>query len=365
MQLQNFHDMNSDWNDIAGNEHIKIFLQNIIERNTISHAYLFEGVEGIGKKLTAKVFAKKLTSGQNINIIEPIGKMITLDQVKSAKKQLSLKASNGRTTVLIIDEMDKLNMESGNFLLKLIEEPPAGNVIIGVTSKYQNVLPTITSRMQRITFNPLKYADATVILNRLGADPETTEFLWGLFPGSAGRPCFWLANRQMFTVYENTVDVFIRAGVENAFNPADEAEKLYNAAMNMVKSMGSRYKSQAEALLDFAGRKYSDGIKQLEELEKKEAARNTDMILYGIYDIIASLCRDAVMCKEQTDKIVNKTFADKINLYSRDIDVKHVVELLETIKTAYNDLQYNIDRKLALETLLFRIREVNRYARCY
>jgi len=46
--------------NIIGNNKIKKTLSNIIEKNTISHSYLFSGISGIGKKEFAKEFAKMI-----------------------------------------------------------------------------------------------------------------------------------------------------------------------------------------------------------------------------------------------------------------------------------------------------------------
>lgn len=360
------NDMNLEWDDIIGNDHIRGFLKDIIEKDMVSHAYLFEGIEGIGKKLTAKVFARYLNNKTRYSpaIIEPIGKQILIEQIRNIKRQFNLKNADSITRILIIDEIDKLNTESGNSLLKLIEEPPAKSVIIGITSEYENVLPTIVSRMQRITFNPLKFEDVIKILNRNGAGNETAELLWGLFPGSAGRPYFWTVNPQIFTVYENVADMFFRAGTENIFNPVDEADKLYALVNEFARSMKSDYEAQAERLSDFIGKKNAkQGIKQLEELRKREVAKNVDEILNDIFCIIASFCRDIIFIKSGAE-ILNKAFTENINTYSEHNDMKHVIEILNFVETTSRDLQYNVERKLILETLLFKIREV-KHARSY
>lgn len=352
--------MNLQWDDIFGNEHIKEFLKDIVEKDMISHAYLFEGVEGVGKKFIAKVFAAYINNKTRSSpiTIEPIGKQILIEQVRSIKRQFNLKNAKGITTVLIIDEIDKLNTESGNSLLKLIEEPPIRSVIIGTTSKYENVLPTIVSRMQRIIFNPLKFQDVMRILNHYGVDNETAGLLWGLFPGSVGRPHFWAINPQMFTIYENAADMFFRAGIENAFNPVDEAEKLYDLVSEFTKSIKSNFKAQAEELSDFVGEKNAkQGIKQLEEMRKREAAKNMDETLNDVFCISASLCRDAI-CAKSGAEILNKMFAENVKIYSEHVDMRHIIKILNFIKTTTGYLKYNVDRKLVLETLLFKIREV-------
>ncbi len=69
-------------------------------------------------------------------------------------------AQAGGRKVFIVDEAELLNPTGQNALLKTLEEPPAGTVIVLVTSSEERLLPTIRSRCQRQAFVPL--SDAVV-----------------------------------------------------------------------------------------------------------------------------------------------------------------------------------------------------------
>ena len=56
-----------NFENIIGNEENKILLNSIIKNNNISHSYLFYGIEGIGKALFAKEFAKMILCTDNKN----------------------------------------------------------------------------------------------------------------------------------------------------------------------------------------------------------------------------------------------------------------------------------------------------------
>lgn len=165
-----------DFKDIIGNENEKKNLQAIIESDKIGHSYMFIGIEGIGKKLIAKEFAKKIlciskTKGCNTcqSCIEfegdnhpdyakilPDGKNIKVDQIREFQKKVYEKPVISERKVYIIDDADKMTKEAQNCLLKTLEEPPQYIVIILIATDENKLLNTIKSRCAKMTFSKLK-----------------------------------------------------------------------------------------------------------------------------------------------------------------------------------------------------------------
>jgi DNA polymerase-3 subunit gamma/tau len=160
------------FDEVVGQQHIVITLQNAIKTNKLSHAYLFSGPRGTGKTTVAKILGKaincisdqekpceKCVSCQSINkgnhpdIIEidaasnngvdEIRELI--DKVKYAPLELKMK-------VYIIDEVHMLTTGAFNALLKTLEEPPSHVMFILATTEPHKVIPTIISRCQRFDF---------------------------------------------------------------------------------------------------------------------------------------------------------------------------------------------------------------------
>ena len=77
---------------------------------------------------------------------------------------ISLKPHSGRRKVAIIDDADFFNQESANCLLKTLEEPPPGSLLIMLGTSLQKQLPTIRSRSQVVRFQPLCEADVSLLL---------------------------------------------------------------------------------------------------------------------------------------------------------------------------------------------------------
>lgn len=71
----------------------------------------------------------------------------------------------GGGRVFIIDEAEKLETDGQNALLKTLEEPPAGTVIVLVTTSVDRLLQTIRSRCQRVAFHPLLPSEMSVWLD--------------------------------------------------------------------------------------------------------------------------------------------------------------------------------------------------------
>ena len=171
-----------NFNEILGNNKIKQDLQEIIDNNTISHSYMFVGIDGIGKKLIAKEFARKIlclnkqnqncatcdscikfNSGNNPDFLEifPDGNSIKIAQMREMQEKVYQKPIVSDKKVFIIDQAEKMTEEAQNSLLKTLEEPPEYMVIILITSNENKLLNTVKSRCIRINFTGLSKQDIT------------------------------------------------------------------------------------------------------------------------------------------------------------------------------------------------------------
>ncbi len=162
-----------DFDEMIGQDVIVKTLKNSIEKNKISHAYLFTGPRGTGKTSAAKIFAKTINcknlinnmpcencdcckqfnSQQNIDIIEiDAASNNGVDEIRELKNKVNLVPSISKYKVYIIDEVHMLSTSAFNALLKTLEEPPSHVIFILATTDPHKVLPTILSRCQRFDF---------------------------------------------------------------------------------------------------------------------------------------------------------------------------------------------------------------------
>ena len=178
------------WQSLLGHaDRIEMF-RRAIGRNRLSHAFVFAGPDGIGKRAFALKLSQCLvcdrfadealnacgkcpqcvqaTAGTHPDILHaglPQGKSEIPIEVFAGTRdrrgregmcyELSLKPMAASRRVAIIDHVDHLNAESANTLLKTLEEPPPNSLIIMIATNASSLLPTIRSRCQIVRFSPL------------------------------------------------------------------------------------------------------------------------------------------------------------------------------------------------------------------
>jgi len=161
------------FDSILGHDNVKKQLKSDLEGAKVSHAYLFSGIEGIGKKTLAIEFAKTLLSTEHLDAcvdykyIEklPDKKEIIVEQVRNKiVNDVYVAPATGNYKVYIVNDAHLLNAAAQNALLKTLEEPPKYVVIILVTNNEKALLTTVLSRVKKINFNKLSDKHIEVLL---------------------------------------------------------------------------------------------------------------------------------------------------------------------------------------------------------
>ena len=172
---------------IVGHDDNRIKLKNVIDSGNIANAYLFDGKEGIGKKLVAIEFAKGIlcdnnssgtfcdsceacltfNSNSDFKIISPIKDIIKVDMIRELVDELFLKPTISKRKAFVIDDADKMNEQAQNALLKALEEPPLYATIILIVTSKEKLLNTIKSRTVEFDFDKLTDDEIVRILNNL------------------------------------------------------------------------------------------------------------------------------------------------------------------------------------------------------
>lgn len=175
------------------------WLRRAIERGRLAHAFLFAGPAGIGKRRVAELLIRSLfCETADPSELAPCGNCAACKQLRAGthpdyhtvgipegKREipikdiageddrrgqeglchdLSLRPMSAGRKAAVIDDAHAMNQASANSLLKTLEEPPAGALIVLVTDQPGAMLPTIRSRCQLVQFQPLTVTEVAEIL---------------------------------------------------------------------------------------------------------------------------------------------------------------------------------------------------------
>ncbi len=178
-----------NFNEVVGQNYIKITLQNEIQSGNIAHAYLFCGPRAVGKTTMARVFSKSvnclnrketefepcnecaicrdINDNRDLDIIEIDAASYTgVDNVReNIIASARVTPSRCKYKIFIIDEVHMLSISAFNALLKIIEEPPSFVIFILCTTEVHKVPNTIISRCQRFDFRRINVNDTVKKLN--------------------------------------------------------------------------------------------------------------------------------------------------------------------------------------------------------
>ena len=137
---------------------MKELFKRAIKTNQLAHGYLFWGPDNVGKKDTAFWLADFLkTSPFDVLYIVPEEnkKDISIEQIRRARKHLSLSSYNSLYKFVILDKAETMNLNASNALLKTLEEPSENTILILISSKPDFLPQTIISRLQEIRFKSI------------------------------------------------------------------------------------------------------------------------------------------------------------------------------------------------------------------
>ena len=153
-------------------------LRATLERGQLPHAMTFSGPAGVGKKLVARALAQTLLcereakpcgecgsclrvekgQSESVLFIAPEKNQIKLEAAREILNFLSLRRVSA-ARVILIDGADRMNAQTANACLKVMEEPPPGTHFILITPEASLLMPTMRSRSQTVRFGRLSEAD--------------------------------------------------------------------------------------------------------------------------------------------------------------------------------------------------------------
>ena len=143
----------------TGYKKITDYLTRCIERNCLSHAYIFYGPDEDPKHEIAFWFANTILKNKNFKFhpdlffIKPgFNEEISIDWIRQLKKFLTLRPYSSEFKIVIVETAEKLNSYAQNALLKIFEEAPNHAIIILCAKTLNSISDTIVSRAVKLPF---------------------------------------------------------------------------------------------------------------------------------------------------------------------------------------------------------------------
>ena len=325
------------FSEIVGHEQIIEHLQNAIEADKVSHAYILNGPDKAGKMMIAKAFAqtlqcekggiepcmechscKQAMSGNQPDIIyvrHEKSNTISVDDIRTQiNNDIVVKPYSSKRKIYIVDEAEKMNQQAQNALLKTIEEPPAYAVLLLLTTNADTFLPTILSRCVRLNLKAVR-------------DEEIKDFL--------------MKKHQLPDYQADVCVAFAQGNVGKAIQLAssDSFNELKTAALQLLKRLD-----------DIELYEMTEAVKQISEYKLE---------INDYFDLMMIWYRDILYFKATNDvnRLVFKDEVYDIKKQAAKSSYQGIETIIEALEKAKLRLNANVNFDLVIELLLLTIKE--------
>ncbi len=234
----------SNWH-LTGHHWAVDMLQKHIVRGTTRHAYLFAGPPGVGRRTLALRFAqalncpspleagipcgtcrdcKQIESMKHADLTvvesESEGGILKVDQIREARKLLTLKPFQSKYRVALFLRFQEANDNAANALLKTLEEAPSYAVLILTADNAEQLLPTIVSRCEVLRLRPLRVEEVQRELENRGLENSRAKLIAHISGGRMGYAIRLIENDSLLDQRDERLNDLL------ALLPASRVEKF-------------------------------------------------------------------------------------------------------------------------------------------
>ena len=341
-----------------------------------SHAYLFHGPGGTGKRSAAREFAAELLaegssdpdsararvrsgSHPDLTWVAPSGahEILVSDIDGPVIAAASKTPFESGRRVFVIERVDELGDEAANRMLKTLEEPASFVHLILLTDRLAEVLPTIVSRCQLVRFDALSVEEVAAEIESLGVARDTAIACARLSIGD-GERARELASLQGAAL-RSAAEQFARAVVAGDLARRKPWADLLSAVRARGEATRIELESRAGAELELYPRKERKRI-ETEWNERIRRARRrveTQALDLGL-QLVALWFTDLACLAWGAEDLVRHS--DRLAELNADAGrepaaLRAAIELVEDTRVRF---QLNVSEELACEALAYRLERV-------
>lgn len=366
---------------IEHHPHARAILTSALAAGLPSHAYLFHGPPGVGKRAAARAFAVELLAPEggdpgtddpssarsrafrgvhpDLTWVTPSGahEMRVSDIEQPVVRAAGRTPFESERRVFVIEAADTMSSDVANRMLKALEEPPEFVHFILLTDFAERVLPTVYSRCQPVRFDRVPTERIADLLVADGCDIEEARGCAGLAGGSVdlARALASAEGRELRTEAGRVVASAVR-GVSALKRPWAALIERANAAGEAAEAAAiARAAERAEQIPEGRGRQ-GGATRERDELARRESRRARTDVLARALRLASLLLRDlAVASAGAGDAVLAVDRADviaRVSAGSRPATFIAAAELIEDVRAS---MRLNVAEQLALEAMCFRL----------
>ena len=365
---------------LAGTEdhpQARMVLSTALDSGRPSHAYLFHGPAGTGKRTVARAFAAELLAEgspdpdgvrtrvmhgahPDLTWVAPTGAhVMRVDDVEGPVVSAATRTPfEARRRVFVLERVETMNDEVANRLLKTLEEPASYVHLILMTDALGRVLETVVSRCQLVRFEPLPAATIASHLVAEGIPAERAEACARLALGNESRARH-LASPEGEALRAD-VERLVRAALAGGAS-AEEPEPwrpLLERAEARRGEVEEAIAAEATKRLELEpkGRERKAIEREFEEMAKRDGRRARTQSLDLSLTLAALTFRDLIcLAEEAPEAVLAADHASALAEQARSRDPRRLREAAERCEQVRQSLELNVTEDLALSALGFRL----------
>jgi DNA polymerase-3 subunit delta' len=354
----------------------RMVLSTALSSGQPSHAYLFHGPAGTGKRTVARAFAAELLAEgaadadairarvmhgahPDLTWVRPSGAhVMRVDDVEGPVVSAATRTPfEARRRVFVLERVDTMNDEVANRLLKTLEEPAAFVHLILMTDALGRVLETVISRCQLVRFEPLPAATIAAQLVEEGVPAERAEACARLALGNAARARYLASDEgeELRAEVERLVAVALAGGTDAGAEPW---RPLLARAAAQGEAAEEAVAAEAKRRLELEpkGRERKAIEKEFEEAAKRDGRRARRESLELSLTLAALTFRDLIcIAEDASEAVLASDRAPALAEQAHGRDPRRLREAAERCEDVRQALELNVTEDLALAALGFRL----------